>query len=250
MSQMKMKHKLTSIITISLLFHSFLIQSQTTPKDSIPEKVNRYGLFVGIDLYKLALTAFDKDYYGIELTGQYRLSKKIFLASEIGTEKVTENGDQISFTTNGQFITAGFNYNLYNNWMNMENQIYLGLRYGFSYFSQTLNSYEIYNANPYFPVPNPVIQSGEEYTDLSAQWMEVVTGVNVKVFNNVFVGFSVNFNVLLVNNTPPNFDNLFIPGFNNTYDGDFGVGFNYTVSYFIPIYKKTTIVKTQTKAKN
>jgi hypothetical protein len=31
---------------------------------------------------------------------------------------------------------------------------------------------------------------------------------------------------------------LYIPGFNRTYDGDFGVGFNYTVSYFIPLYKK------------
>jgi hypothetical protein len=35
-----------------------------------------------------------------------------------------------------------------------------------------------------------------------------------------------------------NFENLYIPGFNRTYDGDFGVGFNYTVSYFIPIYKR------------
>ncbi|MFT7252531.1 MAG: hypothetical protein ACI9FW_002293, partial [Flavobacterium sp.] len=37
---------------------------------------------------------------------------------------------------------------------------------------------------------------------------------------------------------PNNFDNLFIPGFNRTYDGKFGTGFNYTVSYMIPIYKK------------
>ena len=35
---------------------------------------------------------------------------------------------------------------------------------------------------------------------------------------------------------------LYIPGFNRTYDGSFGVGFNYTVSYFIPIYKKKTII--------
>jgi hypothetical protein len=30
----------------------------------------------------------------------------------------------------------------------------------------------------------------------------------------------------------------FIPGFNRTYDGDFGVGLNYTVSYFIPILRR------------
>jgi hypothetical protein len=216
-----------------------LIQSQTKVKDSIPEKVNRYGLFVGIDLYKLALTAFDDDYYGIELTGQYRLSKKMFLASEIGTEEKTVNDDQLSFTTNGQYITAGFNYNFYNNWVPMENQIYVGLRYGYSYFSQTLNNYKIYNPNPYFPVNNPIIESGEEFTGLSAQWIEIIAGVNVQVYKNIFVGFSVNMNVLLVNDTPPNFDNLYIPGFNRTYDGDFGAGFNYSISYFIPFYKRT-----------
>jgi hypothetical protein len=45
----------------------------------------------------------------------------------------------------------------------------------------------------------------------------------------------------LVSNKSRNFDNLYIPGFNRTYDGDFGVGLNYTVSYFIPIFKKKVI---------
>jgi hypothetical protein len=45
----------------------------------------------------------------------------------------------------------------------------------------------------------------------------------------------------LVSNKKENFDNLYIPGFNRTYDGDFGVGLNYTVSYFIPIFKKKVI---------
>ncbi|MDG2432409.1 DUF6048 family protein, partial [Flavobacterium sp.] len=45
-------------------------------------------------------------------------------------------------------------------------------------------------------------------------------------------------NQLVTNKKPDNFDNLYIPGFNKTYNGSFGVGFNYTVSYFLPIYKK------------
>jgi hypothetical protein len=54
----------------------------------------------------------------------------------------------------------------------------------------------------------------------------------------VYAGFSVRFNYLLVNNPPDGFDNLYIPGYNRTYEGNFGFGFNYTLSYFIPIYKK------------
>lgn len=239
-----MKLKLTYIISISFLMHSFLLHSQdtTTNTDSTFLKTNRYGLWVGTDLYKLARTAFDENYTGLEITGQYRLTKKMFLAADVGNEKITQNDSQLSTTTIGTFIAAGFNYNLYTNWLDMENQIYIGMRYGLSSFSQTLNSYEIYDANPYFPNPNKVVDSGDSYSGLTAQWAEVVLGMNVKVFNNVFVGFSLNMNVLLTNKTPPNFDNLYIPGFNRTYNGDFGAGFNYNVSYFIPIYKKKTVI--------
>ncbi len=44
----------------------------------VPIKTNRYGLRVGIDLYKLTRGLYDKDYKGIEFVGDYRLNKKIF----------------------------------------------------------------------------------------------------------------------------------------------------------------------------
>ena len=246
---MKMKLKLTYLICISFLMHSFLLHSQnsTIDTDSTFLKTSRYGLWVGVDLYKLGLTAFDKNYYGLEFTGQYRLTKKVFLAAELGNEKITQNDSQLSTTTSGTFLAAGLNYNLYTNWLDMENQIYLGIRYGASTFSQTLNSYKIYDAYPYFPNPNPVIDSGDSFSGLSAQWAEIVMGINAKVFNNIFVGFSINMSVLITNETPPNFDNLYIPGFNRTYNGDFGAGFNYSMSYFIPIYKKKTVIDTLPK---
>ena len=119
----------------------------------------------------------------------------------------------------------------------MENVISIGLRYGFSTFSQDLNSFKIYNSNPYFG-EKPSYPSTETYSGLSASWIEVVAGIKAKVFNNVFMGFSLRLNQLVTNKKPDNFDNLYIPGFNKTYNGSFGVGFNYTVSYFLPIYKK------------
>ena len=115
--------------------------------------------------------------------------------------------------------------------------IHFGLRYSFSTFSQELNSYKIYNTNPYFGENESVVTS-EDYSGLSAQWVEIVAGIKTRVFDNVFVGFSARINKLVHNKKPDGFDNLYIPGFNRTYSGSFGVGFNYTVTYFIPIYKK------------
>lgn len=263
-----MKHTLRSFFSFCLLLWLTLAQSQettpakSTPKspvnneripeaplplvkispdikknDSIPVKTNRYGVRVGIDLYKLTRALYDKDYKGIEFVGDYRLTKKYFLAAELGNENKTTDDDRLNFTTKGSYIKAGFDYNAYENWLDMENIISIGMRYGFSTFNQQLNSYRIYNANPYFGEA-PVIASGQKYDGLTASWIEVVAGVKAKVFNNVFLGFSLRLNRLLTNKEPENFSNLYIPGFNRTYDGSFGVGFNYTVTYFVPIYKK------------
>ena len=206
-------------------------------KDSIPPKTNRYGLRVGVDLYKLTRSLYDKEYKGIEFVGDYRLTKKYYLAAELGNENKTTDDDRLNFTTKGSYLKVGFDYNGYQNWLNMENIISIGLRYGASTFSQELNSYKIYNANPYFGEV-PILPSGDKFNGLTASWIEVVAGVKAKVINNVYLGFSLRLNKLISNDKPTNFDNLYIPGFNRTYDGDFGVGVNYTITYFIPIYKK------------
>ena len=110
------------------------------------------------------------------------------------------------------------------------------MRYGASTFSQTLNSYKIYNTSSYFP-EIPSVISGEKFNGLTSQWVEVVFGLKAEVLKNIYLGFSIRMNRLITNTKPDNFDNLYIPGFNRTYNGDFGIGFNYSVSYFLPLYK-------------
>ena len=246
MSNSKMKHMLKFISSICLLFSMYLGQAQEKPttkavkNDSVPVKTDRYGLRVGVDLYKLTRGIYDKDYKGVEFTGDWRLTKKYYLAAELGFEDKTTDDDRLNSTATGTYIKAGFDYNMYENWLDMENLLTIGLRGGFSSFSQQLNSYKIYNSNPYWG-EIPSLTSGEKYNGLSASWIEVALGLKAEVFNNIFVGFGVQLKTLVTNKKPNDFDNLYIPGFNRTYNGNFGIGFNYTVSYFIPIYKKKII---------
>ena len=102
--------------------------AQAPKKDSvtIAVKQNRYGLRVGADLYKLARSVYDKDYQGLEIVGDYRIAKNYFVAAEVGSEKITVNDDRLNFTTSGTFLRAGFDYNAYENWLDMENVIYVG----------------------------------------------------------------------------------------------------------------------------
>ena len=246
-----MKHTSKFTFSVLLLLLSFLAHSQTPTSDSLALpilKKDRYGLRVGADLYKLTRSFYDKNYKGLELVGDYRLTKKYYVAGEFGNENKTTADDRVNFTTKGTYFKAGFDYNAYENWLNMENMVYIGLRYGLSTFNQTLNSYQIYNPNPYFNEATNV-NSGEKFNGLTAQWLEFVVGMKAEVINNIFVGFSVRFNRLISDKQPGNFENLYIPGFNRTYNGDFGVGFNYSVSYFLPFYKKNVVVKKAEKKK-
>ncbi|MGV3696896.1 DUF6048 family protein [Flavobacterium sp.] len=248
-----MKHisKFTFSICVVLLSFAGNAQEQAeAKKDTVtaPVKKERYGLRVGVDLFKLTRSFWEEDYRGLELVGDYRLTRRHYLAAEIGNEDKTVDDDQLNFTTKGTYLKVGFDFNSYQNWLDMENIISVGLRYGVSSFSQTLNSYDIYNPNPYF-IENTTITPGTEFKGLSAQWIEVVAGMKAEVFDNIFVGFSLRLNRLVTQKQPNNFENLYIPGFNRTYNGDFGVGFNYTVSYFIPLYKSTVKAKVKEEKK-
>ena len=270
-----MKHTLKSFFSFCFVLSLFLVQAQNTaptntapeikktegeipapPKqakakpsataviktDTIPVKKDRYGVRVGADLYKLTRGFYDKNYKGIELVGDYRLTRKYFLAAELGSENKTTEDARLSTTSKGSYLKVGFDYNGYENWLNMENIISVGLRYGLSSFKQELNSYKIYNPNPYWGEV-PIVASGEKFNGLTASWIEVVAGVKAKIFNNVFLGFSLRLNTLVSNRKPANFDNLYIPGFNRTYNGNFGAGLNYTITYFVPLYKKKVVAK-------
>jgi hypothetical protein len=229
---------------VLLLCFSIESNAQNKVKDTV-KIPQRYGLRVGVDVHRLTKSLYDDNYKGLELVGDYRITKKFYIAGEIGNENKTTPDDNINYTTKGTYFKVGFDYNAYENWLDMENMIYIGMRAGVGSFSQQLNSYNIYQAGNYYGT-NTVI-SGQEFNGLSASWIEVVSGLKAEVFNNFYVGFSLRLNYLVANKEPDGFANLYIPGFNKTYEGSkFGAGFNYTISYFIPLYKS----KTKAKPKN
>lgn len=204
-------------------------------KQAPPKYPQRYGLRVGADLFRITRSLYDKTYNGFEVVGDYRLTKKLFAVAELGHDKLQKTESTYGYTTNGSYLRIGVDYNLHENWLDREDQIYVGGRYGFSTFSQNLDWYKPYTTNSYFE--NPAIPVNKKYSGLSAHWVEFVAGVKTRVFDNVFMGFSLRLTGLITQKQPEDFENLFLPGYNRKYSGGIGVGFNYTVSYFIPLYK-------------
>lgn len=216
---------------------SFSQNNSTKVKDTITYK-QKYGLRLGIDISKPIRSFIDDDYTGLEINGDYRLTKRMYLAGELGTEELTTTTEYLDVTTKGSYFKAGVDYNFYRNWLDMENMIYGGFRVGVSAFSQTLNSFTVYNTNQYYEAPFTSMES-QEFNGLSAIWAEMIFGMKVEVLNNIYVGLNAQLKGRITEDKPENFGNLYIPGFNKVFDsGRFGIGFGYNVSYLIPIYKK------------
>ena len=210
-------------------------KNDSIAKDSIIYKTN-YGLRLGVDISKPIRSLLQDYNSGLEIVGDYRISKKWYAAAELGNEKFTTNEDFTNSTSKGSYIKIGLNYNSYNNWLDMNNEIFIGFRYGFATFEQTLNSYQINSGSPILPAE--IINTPSTEKGLTAHWSELQVGFRAEVYTNIFITFSGSYKIMVSITDPVNFKTHYAPGFNRVYTSNTGFGFNYTISYLIPFRKK------------
>jgi len=226
----------TYIFFISLLLSFAGFAQEVAIKDST--KTHKFGLRIGTDISKLVKTAVIEDYTAFEINADYKFAKKYSLAGEFGNEKRTIDETQVNFTTKGSYFKVGVDYNAYENWLDMENAIFVGLRYGLSSYKNTLNSHTIFNSDTYWN-ENGLITTPIKYSNSTTHFVELIIGIKAKIFNNLYLGINAQLKNYVANKNPDNFTNLYVPGFGKTTDDSkWGVGFGYTISYFIPFYKK------------
>jgi hypothetical protein len=199
---------------------------------------DKYGLNIGLDLSRIGQSFWDTDYQGLEISADYRYNENLYIAGELGNETSTFNEENIINETDGSYIKLGVNYNVYDNWIGMQNLIYVGIRYGFASYSQNLQSYRIYTTDDYFH--SDIRDVDVSFSNLTASWIELQAGIRVNVFDNVYLGAHVQLKNMVSVSEINNFDNLYVPGFRKTFDNSsIGAGWGYSISYLIPIYSKT-----------
>jgi hypothetical protein len=203
--------------------------------DTIKVK-NTYGLRIGIDMSRPIIQFAQKQDIGFEITADYRVTTNWYAAAEFGYESEPGLEEYIDFHTKGSYAKLGFNYNAYENWRGMSNEVYVGLRYGYSSFEQQLNSFTALDFDNYFG--DNTTAPERVYSSLSAHWAELHFGLKVEILQNLYLTGGIHFNKLISSTEPEGFANLYIPGFDKVQLNKTGVGFNYTIAYLIPIRKK------------
>ncbi len=215
-------------------------------------KSETYGIRLGVDLSRPLMGVLREGYSGLELVGDFRLTQHWYLAAELGNEsrnvtEALENYEDVNVipiydtTSKGSYIKVGAEYNTYQNWYGMNNSIFVGGRYAFSTFQTDLNSYNFFNSNRYWNpegfVPGP--DAPQQFSGLNASWLEVLLGIKTELFANIYMSASIRIGLLLATKESETMPHLWIPGFNRVTDGSrFGTGFNYTISYLLPLYRK------------
>lgn len=232
-----MRHTLLFFISLLLVALTPVVAQEV---EQVPDSTayrQAYGLRVGVDLSKIARTLLEDGFTGFEIQGDFRVTDKMYAALELGNEERVWDEGKINSIATGSYAKVGVDFNAYNNWLGMNNAIFTGLRYGFSTFRQELVSYEVFITDQ--TIPAEVRTEPQEFTGLTASWAELIVGVKTEIFNNLYLSLNVQLKRKISETKPDNFDNLIIPGFNRTYDeSEFGVGYGYTISYLIPIFKK------------
>jgi hypothetical protein len=233
---MKKTYMLKYFISFFVFINCISLFSQ---KENEIDSINKstFGIKIGLDISKQIRMLTEPEYKGLVFIGDYRILDKIYIAIELGSEEKLVNNEVLNFKTKGSFYKAGINYNVFKNIQNLENEIYIGFRYGSSKFDHQLNSFTIYNIDQYWNQNN--IISSSSYENLNAKWLEFIVGFKAQVIKNFYMGLNLNVNRFLSQKRPENFSNLYIPGFNKVLENNnIGVGFSYTIQYQIPLFRK------------
>jgi len=197
----------------------------------------KYGPRFSFDVFRVILDkvpGLDTARTGFEVTADFEISKAYYLVAEYGQQKLDFSTNLFDYASEGYFFRAGIDYNFLQKKLplNQYEMFFGGIRYCFSSYSHAAGNILI--RDNLFGVPEP-IDVGP--IDLWASWIEVTGGIRGEIFRNFFIGWTFRGRLMLFQKKDEVMAPYFIPGFGSG-NKRTSIGFNYYVSYKIPLYKK------------
>lgn len=239
----------SSLICLLLLFAPTQAQEvgeQPKPTkyvvDSIAVKQTEQTFFQGFTLSADVLGPILKassDYGVMEGALRLNLKNTYFPIVEAGYAicETTNEDTHISYKTKAPFLRAGLDINmLKDKWQ--DNKLYIGARYGISAFS-----YDISGPAKQDPIWGGSVPIDFQEISTSAHWIELVAGVQVKIWRNFHMGWSVRFKSAINKGQTDYGTPYYIPGYGTTTSGTCW-GATYNLSFDLnwgKKKKKTTI---------
>ncbi|MBK3518534.1 DUF6048 family protein [Carboxylicivirga marina] len=225
------------ILSLSLLLLPIVLvaQQQEEPLSKEEKKLaNRGnpGISFGIDLAPFITHLFANERFGVEANARYTINRKWQVVSELGYENVDLDTDEMTYTSNGSFIRAGIDYNIFKvEELGNNDNILLGFRYGAAIQEHSCPRYTI--KEEYWGDTNGSLGS----STVGSHWGEFVFGLRSEILKNFYMGWSVRFKTIINVGKDNAQEPYSIPGYGSR-DRSSNMGFTYTLEYQIPFKKK------------
>jgi len=189
------------------------------------------GIRGGIDALALARNFYDESFNGWEINGDVDFYR-YYLAVDYGywARDFTDNGN--IYANDGTYFRVGVDVNFLTKDPE-KNMFFIGARYGHSTFSEDL---EIETIDPIW---GPV-SSSQRNSNVNASWYELTTGIRVKMWKMIWMGYTARFKFALNTNEKGNLMPSDVPGFGSTYNPSTW-GFNYQIFVRIPVRRAQSI---------
>ncbi|MCB9201920.1 MAG: hypothetical protein H6604_02565 [Flavobacteriales bacterium] len=199
-----MKVLLIFLFSIST-FLSGQTQDSISVKNSKPIKFTN-SIFVGVDLFGAGKSFFtDNKKYSAMLTT--RVYKNLHLAFEVGNQSGIYDDLDWKMKGEGMFYKVGVNYFLTKRAKNKHDGFYIGGKFAYSNFNQTIEQYPIRYS--YQSASFGSISKENTY----AFWLEFSAGARVQIGNSNFYLLSeLQPKIVLSANNQNDIESLFIPG--------------------------------------
>lgn len=228
------------LINILLLLVTSAAMAQendyTYPIDSSASSGNKYvptGVRIGADILGPILYAFDNRNLSYEFTAEVDFDR-YYLVAEVGHQQFNEVNENVDYSMNGNFFRIGPEVNFLKS-DNLLNSLTFGLRYSWSSFNEKVTG----------DVTEPNWGAVPVNFDVNnkSTWVEMTTGVKVRVYKGFFMGYIFRFRFLRQATVPDvPFSAYYVPGYGyadqaNTW------GFRYYVLYRFQWAKKPILPK-------
>lgn len=206
----------------------------------LAQKNDWHGILIGADLSRIVLPFVDSTRFGWEVSGNYEIINDLFGSVEIGSQTTAFKLPTYTYNSNGAYTRLGVDYNFMKHVDDQStDNLLIGIRYCFTTFYHEANNITVVD-DIWGNFQNGTINRNW----LGANWLEVTTGMRAHLFNNFYLGWSARFKIKVWFQNDAYMQPYYIPGYGRGWSNS-GIGFNYSLYYKIPIFKKRPVQEKQ-----
>ena len=228
-----MKIILGYIFSVLLALSSLTGVYSQEGEEPVTEIERTKGLRIGYDLSRFTLYYFEPERTAYEISLDFELKRNFYPVVEFGWQNIDMEDSTFNYLSDGYYFRIGMDFNLQKNQRaDQYEMVFFGMRYGFS--KQTHSAENIVITDSYW---GDFAAEAVPESAFYGHWIELVGGIRAELFKNFFVGWSVRARILVAKSKNTAMEAYHIPGFGKT-ENRLGIGFNYSVYYKIPLYKK------------